>query len=170
MPRHHLDRSVKRRKDGAMPTAPPNAAGIELHYDTFGDRDGPPLLLIMGLGAQMIVWDQEFCEALADRGFFVVRFDNRDVGLSTKLTSARIDFFATIARAIQGEPIDSPYKLSDMAADAVSLLDHLGIRAAHIVGASMGGMIAQTIAIEHPARVLTLTSIMSTTGEQDVGQ
>ena len=150
-----------------MPTAPSN--GIELWYETFGDDDGPPLLLVMGLGAQATAWDTELCEALADRGFRVIRYDNRDVGLSTKLDSAAIDFFETIAKLGAGEKVDAPYLLSDMAADAVGLLDHLGIPAAHVVGASMGGMIAQTIAIEHPDRVLTLTSIMSNTGNFEYG-
>jgi len=144
--------------------------GIEICYETFGDRDGPPLLLVMGLGAQMTTWDTEFCEGLADRGFFVIRFDNRDVGRSTKIDSEPINFIETFMRSRQGEPVTAPYTLTDMAADAVGLLDHLDTLAAHVVGASMGGMIVQTIAIEHPERVLTLTSIMSTTGELDVGQ
>jgi pimeloyl-ACP methyl ester carboxylesterase len=153
-----------------MPIAPANADGIELAYDTIGDPDGPSLLLVMGLGAQLIVWDDEFCAALADRGFHVIRFDNRDVGLSTKVESDQMQFLELFSKAMQGEAIDAPYNLSNMAADAVSLLDHLGIAAAHVVGASMGGMIAQTMAIEHPDRVLSLTSIMSTTGDRDVGQ
>ncbi len=151
----------------------PNAAanGIEIFYDTFGQPDDVPLLLIMGLGGQMIAWDEPFCQGLADRGFHVVRFDNRDVGLSTKIEGLpHTDLLTTLMRAAQGEPIEAPYLLTDMAADAVGLLDELGIAAAHIVGVSMGGMIAQTVAIEHPARVLSLTSIMSTTGEREVGQ
>ena len=144
--------------------------GIEICYETFGDRDGPPLLLVMGLGAQMTAWDTEFCEGLADRGFFVIRFDNRDVGLSSKIDSDPLNFVELFVKAQQGEPVTAPYTLTDMAADAVGLLDHLDVAAAHVVGASMGGMIAQTIAIEHPKRVLTLTSIMSTTGEREVGQ
>jgi len=153
-----------------MPTAPANAAGIELFYETYGDPDDVPLLLIMGLGAQLHVWDIGFVDALVDRGFFVTRFDNRDVGLSTKPDIERVDVGGRIMAAFGGEQIEAPYRITDMAADAVSLLDHLGIAAAHIVGASMGGMIAQTVAIEHPERVLTLTSIMSTTGDSDVGQ
>jgi pimeloyl-ACP methyl ester carboxylesterase len=154
-----------------MPIAPPNAAGVELCYEVFGDEDGVPLLLVMGLGAQLLSWDTEFCQALVDRGFKVIRYDNRDVGLSTKIDGAGGgDFMAAFTAALQGEPIDPPYLLTDMAADAAGLLDHLDIGAAHVVGASMGGMIAQTLAIEHPDRVLTLTSIMSTTGDQDVGQ
>jgi pimeloyl-ACP methyl ester carboxylesterase len=147
-----------------------NANGIELCCETFGDPGGEPLLLVMGLGAQMIAWPIELCEALADRGFFVVRYDNRDVGRSTKLQDVGGDFMTSFLAAAQGEPIEVPYLLSDMAADAAGLLDALGIESAHVVGASMGGMIAQTIAIEHPARVRTLTSIMSTTGEPEVGQ
>jgi pimeloyl-ACP methyl ester carboxylesterase len=153
-----------------MPLASPNAAGIELFYDTVGDADAVPLLLVMGLGAQLITWDDEFCQALADRGFFVIRYDNRDVGLSTKLDAASVDMMAALTKLVTGEAIEAPYLISDMADDAASLLDHLGIAAAHIVGASMGGMIAQAIAIRHPDRVLSLTSIMSTTGDRDVGQ
>ena len=146
------------------------ANGIELCCETFGDPGGEPLLLVMGLGAQMITWPIELCEALADRGFLVVRYDNRDVGRSTKFHDVGGDFMTSFLAAAQGEPIEVPYRLSDMAADAAGLLDALGIESAHVVGASMGGMIAQTIAIEHPARVRTLTSIMSTTGEPEVGQ
>lgn len=150
-----------------MPIAPSN--GIELWYETFGDADDPALLLVMGLGGQAIGWDAELCEAFVDRGFFVIRFDNRDVGLSTRI-DVRVDFAATLASLFSGQDVDVPYKLTDMAADAVGLLDHLGIDAAHVAGVSMGGMIAQTMAIEHPDRVLTLTSIMSTTGDLDIGQ
>jgi pimeloyl-ACP methyl ester carboxylesterase len=150
-----------------MPTATVN--GIDIHFDVTGDDDGAPLLLVMGLGAQMTAWDDDFCAALADRGFKVVRYDNRDVGLSTWFDGRPGADVATLTAAMTGEPVDAPYLLSDMAADGVALLDHLGIDAAHVVGASMGGMIAQTIAIEHPARVLSLTSIMSTTGDPSVG-
>jgi pimeloyl-ACP methyl ester carboxylesterase len=148
-----------------MPRA--RANGIELEYDTFGDAGDPALLLVMGLGAQMILWREDFCEALAARGHRVIRFDNRDVGLSTRFAHAGApDLVATMTAALRGEAIDAPYRLSDMAADAAGLLDALEIEAAHVVGTSMGGMIAQTLAIEHPARVRTLTSIMSTTGER----
>ncbi len=153
-----------------MPTAPANPAGIELFYETFGEPSDVPLLLIMGLGAQAHVWDEELVEGLVDRGFHVIRFDNRDVGLSTKPDVGRVNVMERVLAASTGQAVEAPYVLSDMAADAVSLLDHLGVQAAHIVGASMGGMIAQTVAIEHPERVLTLTSIMSTTGDRDVGQ
>lgn len=123
--------------------------GIELEYETFGDPSGAPLLLIAGLGSQMISWNDQFCELLAGRGFQVIRFDNRDVGLSTWM--------------------DAAYTLNDMAADAAGLLDAIGIPAAHVVGTSMGGFIAQLVALNHPDRVLTLTSIMSgPNGEDEV--
>jgi pimeloyl-ACP methyl ester carboxylesterase len=144
--------------------------GIELCYETFGDPSAEPLLLVMGLGGQLTAWPVELCESFVDRGFFVIRYDNRDVGRSTKLDAAEVDFLPTFLAAQQGEPVEVPYLLSDMAADAVALLDALGIDSAHVVGASMGGMIAQAIAIEHPTRVRTLTSVMSTTGEREVGQ
>ena len=150
-----------------MPTAPAN--GLEIYYETFGDRDGEPLLLVNGLGSQCISYEPDFCNAFVDRGFFVIRFDNRDVGFSTKIDTPHIDFAPLLAKAFAGERVDAPYVLSDMAADAVGLLDHLGIDAAHIVGMSMGGMVVQTIAVEHPERVRTMTSIMSTTGDRDVG-
>jgi pimeloyl-ACP methyl ester carboxylesterase len=140
--------------------------GIEIAYERLGDPSGQPLLLVMGLGMQLIHWDLELCQMLVDRGFHVIRFDNRDVGHSTKIDAPVPD----ARRAMIGLRVDAPYLLTDMAADAVGLLDHLGIEAAHVVGASMGGMIAQTIAIEHPERVLSLTSIMSTTGERKVGR
>jgi len=144
--------------------------GIELYYETFGDPSAEPLLLVMGLGGQLTAWPVELCESLVDRGFFVIRYDNRDVGRSTKFDDAVIDFLPTFLAAQQGEPVEVPYRLTDMAADAAGLLDALGIESAHIVGASMGGMIAQAIAIEHPSKVRTLTSIMSTTGEREFGQ
>jgi pimeloyl-ACP methyl ester carboxylesterase len=140
------------------------ANGIELSYQEMGDADGEPLLLVMGLATQMIAWDETFCGMLAERGFRVVRFDNRDIGRSTRLDAAgvprRADLF--IGRR-------APYLLRDMAADTVGLMDHLGLESAHLVGASMGGMIAQTTAIEHPQRVSSLVSIMSTTGSRRVG-
>jgi pimeloyl-ACP methyl ester carboxylesterase len=138
-----------------MPRA--RANGIDLEYDTFGDPKAAPLLLVMGLGAQMISWDEVFCEQLAGRGFYVIRFDNRDIGLSTKMEAAGMP---DVMAAFAGDPKPA-YTLDDMADDAVGLLDALGIRAAHIVGASMGGFISQLIAINHPDRVLSLTSIMS---------
>jgi pimeloyl-ACP methyl ester carboxylesterase len=144
-----------------MPRAKAN--GMEIEYETFGESNGAPLLLVMGLGAQMISWDEEFCSRLAGRGFHVIRYDNRDSGLSTKLESAgEPDLLA----AFGGSP-NPAYALDDLADDAVGLLDALGIGAAHIVGASMGGFIAQLIAINHPDRVLSLTSIMSGPGGHD---
>ncbi len=141
------------------------ANGIEIEYETFGASGNPPLLLIMGLAAQMILWEDDFCSAIADRGFSVTRFDNRDIGKSTWITEGGVpDVGAALIASMSGEKADAPYTLSDMAADTAALLDGLGIKSAHIVGASMGGMIAQTLAIEHPAKVRTLTSIMSTTG------
>jgi len=143
---------------------------MEIAYEVHGEDDGRPLLLVMGLGAQLVSWDLGFVTELTDRGFRVVRFDNRDIGLSTKIDIGDLPVLDTILAALAGQEIDAPYRLGDMAADAASLLDHLGWDSAHVVGASMGGMIAQTLAIEHPERVRSLTSIMSTSGERDVGQ
>jgi pimeloyl-ACP methyl ester carboxylesterase len=143
--------------------APTN--GIELCYQEMGDPEGEPLLLVMGLATQMIAWDEEFCAMLAERGFRVVRFDNRDIGRSTKLKSAGLPGKLDLLIG-RGKP---PYLLRDMAADTFGLMDHLGIDSAHLVGASMGGMIVQTAAIEQPERVRSLTSIMSTTGSRRVG-
>src|SRR5262252_10037228 len=133
------------------------ANGIEIEYETEGDPKNPPLLLIMGLGAQLITWDEEFVEQLTDRGFYVIRYDNRDSGLSTKMDSAGP---ADVAGAFAGNPKPA-YTLDDLADDAVGVLDALKIPAAHIVGASMGGFIAQLVAINHPEHTLSLTSIMS---------
>jgi pimeloyl-ACP methyl ester carboxylesterase len=146
------------------------SSGIELEYETFGSPDDPALLLVMGFTAQLIHWHEDFCRALADTGAFVIRFDNRDAGLSSHLDGQMVDTQAVIVAALGDQPLPPvPYTLSDMAADCVGLLDVLGIDRAHILGASMGGMIAQHVAIEHPTRVLTLTSVMSTTGEPEVG-
>jgi pimeloyl-ACP methyl ester carboxylesterase len=136
--------------------------GIEINYDTFGDPSNPPMLLIMGLGMQMIRWDEDFCKMLAEQGFWVIRFDNRDVGFSSHMDSAGIP---DIPKLMTGAAVEVPYKLIDMAKDAVGLMDALKIEQAHIVGISMGGMIAQTIAIHYPERVLTLTSMSSSTGD-----
>jgi pimeloyl-ACP methyl ester carboxylesterase len=144
---------------------------IELEYDHFGNPTDPALLLIMGFTAQMVAWDEEFCKQLADRGHFVIRFDNRDCGLSTKLHGVPSNSDAVIMAAMmESEMPPVPYTLSDMAADAMQVLNHLNIERAHVMGASMGGMIAQTVAIEHPHRTKTLISIMSQPGELTVGQ
>jgi pimeloyl-ACP methyl ester carboxylesterase len=143
--------------------------GIELCYDTFGDPRASPIVLIMGLAAQMIAWDEEFCAELAARGHYVVRFDNRDAGLSTRLESAGVpNVTSVLIAAAAGRPIQAPYLLQDMAQDVVGLLDALRIPTAHIVGASMGGAVGQTLALRHPARLRSLTSIMSTTGARDL--
>ena len=139
------------------------ANGIEIEYETFGDPSASPLLLIGGLGSQLLSWDEAFCEQLRDRGFHVIRYDNRDAGLSTKMEAAgEPDLIA----AFTGNP-NPAYQLDDLAADAVGVLDALGIGAAHLVGVSMGGFIAQLVAINHPDRVLSLTSIMSGPGGSD---
>jgi pimeloyl-ACP methyl ester carboxylesterase len=138
--------------------------GIELCYDTFGDPSARPILLIMGLAAQMIAWDDGFCAELAARDYRVIRFDNRDAGRSTRLDSAGTpNVAAALMASMQGLAVDAPYLLSDMADDAIGLMDALDLAQVHVVGASMGGAIAQTLAIEHPERIRTLTSIMSTT-------
>ncbi len=147
----------------AVPLAASN--GIEICYDAVGDPDDPTMLLVMGLGSQMIHWPDDFCAALAERGYRVVRFDNRDTGESTRFDGERAD----VSAAIGGGDVTVPYLLADMADDAAGLLDHLGVDRAHVCGVSMGGMIAQTIAIRHSARVASLTSVMSTTGDPDVG-
>jgi len=141
--------------------------GIELVYETFGDPADETILLIMGLGVQMLGWDERFCRMLVERGYRVVRFDNRDVGRSTKIEGGpRPDVMAALAGDVSG----ASYLLADMADDCVGLLDELGVDAAHLVGASQGGMIGQTVATRHPERVLSLVSIMSTTGAPEVGQ
>src|SRR3954453_18674482 len=139
---------------------------LELAYETFGVRDDPPVLLVMGLSTQMIGWPDEFCAGLADRGLFVVRFDNRDIGLSTHVDDRGAPDIMAI---LGGDRSNVPYPLAHLADDTVGLLDHLGLDSAHVVGASMGGMIAQLVAVRHPNRVRSLTSIMSTTGNPTVG-
>jgi pimeloyl-ACP methyl ester carboxylesterase len=142
---------------------------LSLEYERFGTSDRETILLIMGLGAQLTRWPVPLCETLVERGYHVVRFDNRDIGLSTKLDALGIpNAGALMAARMAGEPAVPPYTLDDMAADAVGLLDALGIERAHIVGASLGGMIAQLIAADHSARALSLTSIMSTTANPAV--
>jgi pimeloyl-ACP methyl ester carboxylesterase len=145
---------------------------VEIEFDTFGDPSDRALMLIMGYTAQMTAWDAEFCQMLAGRDRFVIRFDNRDCGLSSKTEGDPPNVMALLMKALTGAPIteDVPYSLSDMAADGIAVLDQLGVARADVVGASMGGMIAQQMAIEHPDRVNSLTSIMSTTGALAVGQ
>ena len=152
-----------------MPKA--KVSNTEIEYETIGDSISKPLLLIAGLGSQMLAWSDEMCENFADHGFFVIRFDNRDVGLSTKFEDAGIPNFLEISAAYtRGEIPEVPYTLEDMAGDAIGVLDALNIDKAHIWGASMGGMIAQVLAYRHPSRVLSLTLIMSTTGNPDLPQ
>ncbi|CAB4761301.1 MAG: alpha/beta fold hydrolase [Actinobacteria bacterium] len=147
------------------------STGVELEFDTFGSSEDPALLLVMGFTAQMTAWDVDFCRGLAERGYFVVRYDNRDCGLSTKFDGAAVDPMAVMAAALSNEPLPPvPYTLSEMAADGIGLLDHLGIARAHVVGASMGGMIVQMMAIEHPTRLRSMISIMSMTGDPEYGQ
>jgi pimeloyl-ACP methyl ester carboxylesterase len=170
--------------DGAVPKAPtsrpepnpvkvsdelfaPVSADIELCYQTFGDADDEPLLLVMGLGAPMTWWDDELCVQLARRGFHVIRFDNRDVGRSSR-ARGRVTR-RLLVRAFAGLPVRTPYTLDDMATDAFGLLDHLGLESAHVAGVSMGGMIVQSMALQHPRRVRSMASIMSTTGRRTVG-
>lgn len=145
----------------------PVTRGVELCYQTFGDPSDEPMLLVMGLGGPMTWWDPEFCRMLAARGFYVIRYDNRDTGRSTKVGGkvSRV----SLVRAFAGRGGTPPYTLSDMAGDAFGLLDHLDLASAHVVGVSMGGMIVQTMAIDQPARVRSLTSIMSTIGKRSVG-
>ncbi|MEU6660587.1 alpha/beta hydrolase [Streptomyces sp. NPDC046821] len=148
--------------------------GVSLSYEAFGDPAHPPVLLVMGFGAQMIAWHEDFCRALAERGRFVIRYDNRDCGLSSKFDDHPVDIGEFIATVSAGDLPAAlamvPYRLDDMAGDGLALLTALGIDRAHVVGASMGGMIAQSMAISHPERVLTLTSMMSSTGESEYGQ
>jgi pimeloyl-ACP methyl ester carboxylesterase len=138
----------------------------EFAYETFGNAGDPPVLLVMGLATQMLGWPDDFCRGLADRGLFVVRFDNRDIGLSTHLHHAGAP---DVLSVLGGDHSAVPYALADLADDTVGLIDALGLESVHLVGASMGGMIAQLVAIAHPERVRSLTSIMSTTGDPSVG-
>lgn len=147
------------------------ANGINICYDTFGDPTHPPMLMIHGLGMQMIGWDDDLCTMLAERGFWVIRFDNRDVGKSSYFEEARMPTtMQLLGKQLFNRDYTPPYTLDDMAADAVGLMDVLNIDQAHIVGASMGGMIAQLVAIHYPERVLSLTSWMSSSGERDLPQ
>lgn len=149
-----------------MPNVSTN--GIQIEYETFGEPDSPALLLIIGLSLQLIDWDEKLCHQLAQKGHYVIRFDNRDTGLSSKIEEAGVpDVMKTIEAMMKGETINPPYTIEDMAADSVGLLDALGIEKAHICGMSMGGMIAQTIALNYPKRVLSLISIFSDTGDPE---
>ena len=139
---------------------------VELCFETFGDPEAPALLLTMGLATQMLGWHEDLCAALADRGFHVIRFDNRDVGRSQRMAGA----VPTLRQLLLRDRRAASYTLEDMAGDAAGLLDHLGIERAHVVGASMGGMIAQTMAARFPDRVLSLVSMMSNTGSRWTGQ
>ena len=144
---------------------------VAIEYDTFGDPADPTVLLVMGFTAQMTAWEAEFCQLIAGHGRHVVRFDNRDCGLSTKSAGPPPNLMTMFAAAMSGADIGAaPYTLTDMAGDGLAVLDDLGVERANVVGASMGGMIAQTMAIEFPERVASLTSIMSTTGDRNVGQ
>ena len=155
-----------------VPHQPPQMArtnGVDLCYEIFGADDAEPMLLIMGLGAQMILWDDEFCREIAARGFRVIRFDNRDIGKSSKMTGGKpLKPVELLKLRFLKIPVAAPYRLRDMADDTIGLMDALHIKSAHLVGASMGGMIAQEIAISYPQRVRSLTSIMSTTGNPKV--
>ena len=150
-----------------MPKAKVN--NIEIEYETIGDPISKPILLIAGLGSQLLAWSDEMCEDLANLGFYVIRFDNRDIGLSTKFENAGIpDMMEISAAYARGEIPKIPYTLEDMADDAIGILNALNIEKAHVCGASMGGMIAQIIAYRHPSRVLSLAVIMSTTGNPEL--
>ncbi len=143
------------------------ANGIDLEYDEFGSPDDPGFLLVMGLTAQLTAWDERFCQELASHGFRVVRYDNRDVGLSSRITDGPTP---DVIKAFSGDHSTASYTIADMADDAAGLLDALGMAPAHVMGVSMGGMIVQSLAIRHPDKVRSLCSIMSTTGDQSVGQ
>jgi pimeloyl-ACP methyl ester carboxylesterase len=143
-----------------------DANGIQIEYETFGEPDSPALLLIIGLADQLISWDEKLCHQLAEKGHYVIRFDNRDAGLSSKMQAAgEPDIMKIIEALMRGEMIDPPYTIEDMAADTIGLMDALGIAKAHICGMSMGGMIAQSIALNYPKRVLSLIAIYSSTGD-----
>ena len=152
-----------------MPKA--SANNIRIEYETFGAPSSPPILLIIGLGGHLIYWDEQFCRRLAEAGLYVIRFDNRDAGLSTKFDAAGVpDMMDVIGKLMSGQKVAPAYTIEDMAADAVGLLDALSIEKAHICGMSMGGMIAQSLAIHYPGRVLSLISIYSTTGNPHLPQ
>lgn len=143
--------------------------GVELEFEVLGDLADPVMLLVGGLGAQLVSWDDDFCEVLRSLGLAVIRFDNRDVGRSSLVDDPR-DPVALLGERLTGGDVEPPYRVADMADDAAALLDALGVPAAHVLGSSMGGMISQALAIGHPDRVLSLTSVMSTTGDRSVGK
>lgn len=154
----------------AQAQIPSNIGTITIEYETHGNPSDPAVLMIMGFGAQLINWSNEFCQMMVDQGLYLIRYDNRDCGLSTKLNGVRVDTDGVLGAALAGEQVPAvPYTLSDMARDGIELLNVLKIDSAHILGASMGGMIAQTLAIEYPARVRSLTSLFSMTGEFGIG-
>lgn len=143
---------------------------ITLEFETLGNPNNPALLLVHGLGAQLVAWDDNFCQRFVDAGYCVIRFDNRDVGLSSKVAfPPDLDVLGAIVRGLSGERVDAPYTLADMASDAVAVLDACNVERAHVLGVSMGGMIVQQMAIQSPHRMHSMTSIMSTTGDLDVG-
>ncbi len=145
------------------------ANGIQIEFDTFGHETNSPLILVMGLGAQMTAWDEDFCELLSSKGHYVIRYDNRDVGLSSRFDEAGLpDMEQLVMERMAGKIPSIPYTLDDMAADGIGLMDALGITQAHVCGASLGGMVVQAMAINHPERILSVTSIMSTTGNPDL--
>ncbi|MGI9578938.1 MAG: alpha/beta fold hydrolase, partial [Microthrixaceae bacterium] len=150
-----------------MPTI--RANGIDIYHESFGDPENPTLLLVNGLGAQAVGYEPEYCRSLVELGLHVIRYDNRDVGLSTHIDADGGDLMEAFATAVGGGEVEAPYTLSDMASDGMCLLAELGVESAHVAGSSMGGMIVQTMAIEHSHRVLSMTSVMSTTGEVGFG-
>ena len=176
-----LDPRRYERDDMAPPDSGPSTTAADVHdkavtitYETFGEAADPPVLLVMGFGTQLLGWDADFCRMLAARGRYVIRYDNRDCGLSTKFDEHPVrlgDFIAAVTSGDFARALEmAPYSLHDMARDGMNLLTKLGIGSAHVVGSSMGGMIAQRMAIDFPDRVLSLTSMMSSTGEQEYGQ
>jgi proline iminopeptidase len=144
--------------------------GITLEYESMGRRKAPAIVLIMGLGMQSIDWPDPFCRGLVAKGFRVIRFDNRDSGMSSRISAQSMDLAFAFSMSWMGMPISTPYTLRDMAADTIGLMDALDIERAHVVGASLGGMIAQTLATDHADRVRSLTSVMSSTGNLAVSQ
>src|SRR4051794_30171833 len=164
--RLHRTSRGRARLECPMPETLCTAGDVELCYETFGDHSDPALLLVMGLSMQMLGWHEDLCEELAGRGFFVIRYDNRDVGRSTSIRGP----VPTTWQLVRRDKRAAAYQLADMAADAIGLLDHLGIERAHVVGASMGGMIAQAMAARYTDRVISLVSIMSNTGARTSGQ